>query len=86
MNNLHISDSYKVWRISEMNELMTPRNCCLKDVETILNRPLWTIYIEWWLHNIGYYLTKPIAKLQHINLRCKNVDLNEWQSPRKNLF
>jgi hypothetical protein len=34
--------------------------------------------IEWWLHNIGYYLTKPftfIPALKRINLRCKDVDL-----------
>ena len=80
MNNLHIPNSYRVWRILEMNDYLP------KDVEIILNRPLWTIYIEWWLHNIGYYITKSITSLQHINLRCKDVDLNEWQFQRKNLF
>ena len=80
MNNLHIPNSYRVWRILEMNDYLP------KDVEIILNRPLWTIYIEWWLHNIGYHLTKSINSLQHINLRCKDVDLNEWQFQRKNLF
>ena len=79
MNNLHIPNSYKVWRISEMNKLMTPRNCLPKDVETILNRPLWTIYVEWWLHNIGYYLTKPFPFLSVTNERLRNVDLNEWK-------
>ena len=73
MNNLHIPNSYRVWRISEMNDYLP------KDVETILNRPLWTIYIEWWLHNIGYYLTKPFPFLVIANERFKHVDLNEWK-------
>ena len=71
MNNLHIPNSYRVWRISEMNDYLP------KDVETILNRPLWTIYIEWWLHNIGYYLTKPFSFLIVANERFKHVDLNK---------
>ena len=40
------------------------------------------MYIEWWLHNIGYYLTLPFnknEKLLAINHRCKDVDLNEWK-------
>lgn len=73
MNNLHILNSYRVWRISKMNDYLP------KDVETILNRPLWTIYIEWWLHNIGYYLTKPFPFLVITNERFKHVDLNEWK-------
>lgn len=74
MNNLHIPNSYKVWRISEMNKQL-PLNC----VTIVLNRPLWTIYVEWWLHNIGYYLTKPFPFLAVANERFRNVDLNEWK-------
>ena len=72
MNNLHIPNSYRVWRISEMNNYLP------KDVETILNRPLWTIYIEWWLHNIGYYITKPFPFLNFLTERFQHVDLNSW--------
>lgn len=74
MNNLHIPNSYRVWRISEMNKLL-PLHC----VTIVLNRPLWTIYVEWWLHNIGYYLTKPFPFLAVANERFRNVDLNEWK-------
>lgn len=37
------------------------------------------IILEWWLHNIGYYMTLPFINnnnfLAHINLHCKDVDL-----------
>jgi hypothetical protein len=47
------------------------------DPERLLNRDYTSLYIEWWLHNIGYYLTKGSTKLKKINLRCKDVDLEE---------
>lgn len=52
------------------------------DAEACLNRPFLTMCIEWWLHNIGYYLTKPFCcfdSINKINMRCKDVDLEEWQ-------
>ena len=36
------------------------------------------LIIEWWLHNIGYYLTLPFvknAKIKALNERFKHVDL-----------
>lgn len=36
------------------------------------------LVIEWWLHNIGYYLTKPFIRFKKINAlhhRFKDVDL-----------
>ena len=44
----------------------------------LFNREYNSLYIEWWLHNIGYYITKPfcfIEKIEKINLRFKDVDL-----------
>ena len=41
----------------------------------VLHRSYLSMYIEWWLHNIGYYLTRNIAIFDVINLRCKDVDL-----------
>ena len=46
--------------------------------DLILNRAYRSMYVEWWLHNIGYYLTKPFCSIEFfkkINLRCKDVDL-----------
>lgn len=42
-----------------------------------VKRPLLLI-IEWWLHNIGYYLTKPfifIPPIKSLNERFEHVDL-----------
>lgn len=49
--------------------------------ETMLNRSFRSMYIEWWLHNIGYYVTKPFCfnkSINTINIRCRDVDLEEW--------
>ena len=83
MKNLHIKDSYKVWRKSTMTILINEK--CIEcygsqDVETILNRSYFSLYLEWWLHNLGYYFTLPfcfIKKVRALNLRLKDVDLEE---------
>lgn len=86
MNNICITNSYKVWFADEMDELIISR--CMEEyglgnAGAILNRSYVSMHIEWWLHNIGYYITKPfccINWINKINLRCKDVDLEEWQS------
>jgi hypothetical protein len=49
--------------------------------EIQLNRNYLSMYLEWWGHNICYYITKPfcfINFVNELNLRFKDVDLNEW--------
>lgn len=84
MKNLHIEDSYNIWNISDMRYIIR-RNCFdqlhsfYPEIE--LNRSCFTMYVEWCLHNIGYYITKPfcfIEPIRFINLICKDVDLQEW--------
>ena len=83
--SIQIKDSYKIWSTFEMWELI--HDACFDKYgmgfpDFILNRSYVSMYIEWWLHNIGYYLTKPfcfIPFIKKINLRCKDVDLEEWQ-------
>ena len=86
MKNIHIDNSYSTWLLSEMKRKID--DAALKkynnfySVNALLNRTYASMYIEWWLHNIGYYLTKPfchIESIKKINLRCKNVDINEWE-------
>lgn len=86
MKNIHIENSYKIWNLSKMRTLIT-KNCYLthKDVyaDRLLNRSYSSMYIEWWLHNIGYYLTLPLLRfgvelIRDVNLRCRDVDLEEW--------
>ena len=47
-----------------------------------LNRSFWSMYVEWWCHNVGYWITLPFVKVNslcsQINERCKHVDLEEW--------
>lgn len=50
------------------------------DAAGVLNRTYRGMYIEWYLHNIGYYLTLPLIKnelIKKLNLRFKDVDLEE---------
>lgn len=94
MKNIHIQNSYKIWRKKDMlgelsirlNMLLVMNNRVASSWEEcsriLLNRPLFSMYIEWWLHNIGYYLTLPfcwIKKFKSWNERCKHVDLEEWK-------
>ena len=78
--SIQIKDSYKIWRPRKMkwrivSECFEKYDFC--DAEGLLNRSYADMYIEWWLHNIGYYLTRNIAIFDVINLRCKDVDLEE---------
>ena len=83
MNNINIKNSYNIWNTLEMKKIIHERcreeygsdSPCVK-----LNRTYESMYIEWWLHNIGYYITKPFCHIEFINkinLRCKDVDINE---------
>jgi hypothetical protein len=89
MKNLHIIDSYKIWSYSKikLSILISAKNIynTNKPCE-LLNRTYHGMYIEWILHNIGYYITKPLCffKLfKLINLKCKDVDLEEWKNPSR---
>ena len=82
MKNIHINNSYNIWSTNRMYEILVEK---LPDDETCfpddyLNRSLKGIYIEWYLHNIGYWITLPFIKnetIKQINYRCQHVDLEE---------
>ena len=88
MKNLRIDNSYNIWKTSTMDVLMM-RKCNelygSYNVTEELKRTYTSLYVEWWLHNIGYYITKPFCFLDNIykiniskvNARCKDVDLEE---------
>ena len=71
---LHFDNSYKIWSPIQMLNMMQ-NQCGSKNVTDVMNRSLLSLYIEWWLHNIGYYLTKSFPSLISYNLRFKDVDL-----------
>ena len=78
MKSIQIKDSYKIWRPCFMR--LHIRFACNEKygspfADKVLNRSYADMYCEWWLHNIGYYLTRNIAIFDVINLRCRDVDL-----------
>lgn len=83
--SIQIKDSYRTWSPYAMRANIL-FECNLKYgtflADSLLNRSYQSMYIEWWLHNIGYYITKPfcfIPFIKKINLRCRDVDLEERQ-------
>lgn len=85
MKNLHIENSYNIWNKSKMHSIINEKclaNYNSNNPEATLNRTYRSMYIEWWLHNIGYYITKPLCfinSFKKINLRCRDVDINEMK-------
>lgn len=80
MKSIQIKDSYKIWRPSKMKheiEIECWAKYCWDLANEVLHRSYVDMYIEWWLHNIGYYLTRNIPLFESINERCKDVDLEE---------
>lgn len=81
--NIHIENSYNTWLTTVMWAKITVSSWeQYKDMnaDRVLNRSYRGMYFEWYLHNIGYWLTRPFIKiktLQAINERCKHVDLEE---------
>lgn len=72
--HIQIKFSYSVWKPSRMKRLIHYK-AYLAGIEVKNYKPY---IVEWWLHNIGYYLTKPLVSIpaiKKINLRCRDVDL-----------
>lgn len=84
MKSIQIKNSYNIWSINAMKVLMTHeliRKYNTPSADKLFRRSYVSMYIEWWLHNIGYYITKPFCSIEwinKINLRFKHVDINEW--------
>lgn len=75
MKNIQIKNSYKIWDIRTMKIILDSKNATV-----FLNRSYKSLIIEWWLHNIAYYLTKPLCSIEFfkkLNYRAKHVDLEE---------
>lgn len=85
MKSIQIKNSYNIWKPSRQRayaNIKARLQYGRYSANGYLNRSWKSIYIEWWLHNIGYYITLPFCKfswVRKINLRCKNVDLEEWK-------
>lgn len=83
MKNIHIENSYNTWRKYDMFVKITTK--CKEAyggylADKILNRSYCGMYIEWWVHNIGYWMTLPFTRystVKRVNERFKHVDLEE---------
>jgi hypothetical protein len=82
MKNIHIENSYKVWSQFKMwvKISVISLNRYKEFPNKVLNRSYRSMYIEWYLHNIGYILTLPFCfskKIKKLNERFKHLDLEE---------
>lgn len=75
MKNIHIENSYNIWRIAQQQSLLSFGTIF---ANKILNRSWFGMYLEWYLHNIGYYL---VPRSSALSERLKHVDLEEHYSP-----
>ena len=70
MDGIHIDNSYNIWSTSKMKKIILDYT---KNPKEDINRTFLGMYIEWWIHNIGYYVTLPFIKmsttLKRINTR-----------------
>ena len=88
LKNIHIEDSYNIWKPSTMRQKISEeceKTYGDKDADKVLSRNGNLMYVEWWLHNVGYYATKPLCnnkKIAKINKRFKDVDLEEIDNKR----
>lgn len=65
--HIQVKNSYYIWSPQRMRTIIISRCGEVKNCTPYI--------IEWWLHNILYYLTKPFSIFKSINIRCKDVDL-----------
>ena len=83
MKNIHIECSYNIWDITKMFNTITLESHILYgsyEADKVLNRSYKGMYLEWYLHNVGYYLTLPFIKnekIREFNRRFEHIDLEE---------
>lgn len=72
MDEIYIKNSYRIWSWKMMKSILMDYT---QDPRSDLGRSFSGMIVEWYLHNIGYYLTLPFPKLWKINERFKHVNL-----------
>ena len=87
MRVIQIKDSYCTWSIATMTTLINDeceRKYYTRKADAVLNRSYLSMYIEWWLHNIGYWVLRHYPKCAALTERCRHVDLEEWPMVKNN--
>lgn len=83
MLSIQIKNSYKIWRPKTMKKLILQATKEKYDISfpcALLNRTYLNMYIEWYLHNIGFWFTYPFTEydwIAKLNRRFQHVDLEE---------
>ena len=70
MKSIQIKDSYDVWLPRDQQWYANQESYlhyAEKNASFALRRSWLSIHIEWWLHNIGYYITKPFCFVDYFN-------------------
>ncbi len=73
--HIQIRDSYGVWHPKIMH-MMVRELAASKGYSKVIFKN--SHVIEWWLHNVGFYLTLPFIKnpkIKALNNRFRHVDL-----------
>ncbi len=82
---MHFDNSYKIWSIKKMKAMILQHT---QNPKEDMNRTFPGMYIEWWLHNLGYYITLPFTKLSKkikwYNTRLRDVDLESHKESENN--
>ena len=74
-DGIYIENGYKIWSYSTMKQIMSQYT---SNPKLDFNRTYIGMGIEWYIHNIGYYLTLPfifIPCISKLNIRFKHINL-----------
>lgn len=73
--HIQIKYGYRIWRPATMRKIIKIQAFHKGIYDVVVTDAL---LIEWWLHNIGYFVTLPFIKkpkIKALNERFKHVDL-----------
>lgn len=75
IQEIYVKDGYKIWSYKKMRAIIEKSI----DNPKSMGRTYVGMYIEWYLHNIGYYLTLGLAArypfVSRLNERFKHINL-----------
>lgn len=75
MDQIYIENGYKIWSYPKMKKIIQEYST---NPKADINRTFIGMGIEWYIHNIGYYITKPFianSYIANLNERFKHVNL-----------
>lgn len=64
LDGIVIFNGYKFWSYKEMKKML---KTATKNPKNDYNRSYFGMIIEWYLHNIGYYITLPFKFIPMLN-------------------